>query len=391
MVRLTPPAETISLSLHPENNRTNDQLCKDERKKDLEYSPLIILSKKHRNIALVGLISVGAMPFLGIPWRNLHAQISPDELQNYSIPQTAQNMPLLRAATNSVPYLSKDSLASLTLVDNQAILHENRIGGASTSTIATIFNSSATDQISIYVVHDGDTLEQIADMYNVSPNTIRWANDLDPKKSIQKGQQLVILPISGVKYVVKKGDTIKSIASSFKGDQQEIIAFNGLEGTSIKTGDEIIIPNGELVTNTSKTSTKSTSGTQGGTKTTQNLASKGTSSGYLMRPVIGGIKTQGKHGHNGVDLANSFNSSILAAASGRVIVAKQGGWNGGYGDYIVISHPNGMQTLYAHLNSLKVRVGQSVTKGDVIGNMGSTGDSSGVHLHFEVRGGSNPF
>ncbi len=110
-----------------------------------------------------------------------------------------------------------------------------------------------------------------------------------------------------------------------------------------------------------------------------------------MRPIIGGVKTQGIHGHNGVDLASSLNTPIMAAAAGKVIIAKQGGWNGGYGSYVVISHPNGMQTLYAHMNSVAASVGQSVSQGSVIGYMGNTGDSSGVHLHFEVRGGVNPF
>lgn len=343
-------------------------------------------------MAIIGLFSLGVTPFLGVPWRNSHAQISKDELQNFQIPINVQNMPLIKAATNSLPYLSKDTLVSPTLIDDQALLHENGVfvrNNSTSSVSATIFNSDSNDQISVYVVHEGDTLEEIATMYNVSPNTIRWANDLDPKKPLKKNQQLVILPISGVKYVVKKGDNIKSIASSFGGDKDEIIAYNGLEGKGdIRVGKEIIIPNGEIHTPT-KTQTKTQTTTS--TKTSQNLASKGTNNGYFMRPVIGGVRTQGLHGHNGVDLGNAKNTPILAAASGQVIIAKSSGWNGGYGEYIVISHPNGMQTLYGHLNSLNVRQGQKVAKEDVIGYMGSTGDSSGVHLHFEVRGGTNPF
>lgn len=298
----------------------------------------------------------------------------------------------MEAATNPIPYLSAEELNSPTLIDNEALVHENRpiisSRGPSATSSEEIISSENTDQISIYLVHDGDTLPAIAKMFNVSVNTIRWANDLDPKKSIKNGQKLVILPISGVKYVVQKGDTLDSIAKSFKGDKNEIVAFNGLEGSSdVQVGDELIIPNGEVIpSSNSDNSSKSIP-----SDTPKNLASKGTSSGYFMRPVIGGIKTQGIHGHNGVDLANSVNSPILAAASGQVIIAKGGGWNGGYGNYIVISHSNGMQTLYAHLNSIKVSVGERVNKGDVIGAMGSTGDSSGVHLHFEVRGGVNPF
>ena len=110
-----------------------------------------------------------------------------------------------------------------------------------------------------------------------------------------------------------------------------------------------------------------------------------------MRPIIGGIKTQGIHGHNGVDLASAYGSNIMASASGKVIIARSGGWNGGYGSYVVISHSNGTQTLYGHLSEVDVLPGDDVEQGQVIGKMGSTGKSTGTHLHFEIRGARNPF
>ena len=103
------------------------------------------------------------------------------------------------------------------------------------------------------------------------------------------------------------------------------------------------------------------------------------------------MKTQGIHGYNAVDLAAGPGSSIRAAAAGEVIVSKATGWNGGYGQYIVIRHASGAQTLYAHLSSNAVGVGNYVSQGEVIGGMGNTGRSTGNHLHFEVRGGRNPF
>lgn len=109
-----------------------------------------------------------------------------------------------------------------------------------------------------------------------------------------------------------------------------------------------------------------------------------------MRPTKG-VRSQGIHGHNGVDIAAPVGTPVWAAADGKVIVARSGGWNGGYGSYVVISHSNGTQTLYAHLSRVDVTVGQSVTKGKTIGAMGNTGKSTGPHLHFEVRGGKNPF
>ena len=114
-------------------------------------------------------------------------------------------------------------------------------------------------------------------------------------------------------------------------------------------------------------------------------------SGELIRPIIGGRKTQGLHGHNGIDLGAPVGTQVLASGDGRVILAKSGGYNGGYGNYVAIAHPNGTQTLYGHLSAIFVVQGQSVAQGETIGKVGSTGRSTGPHLHFEVRGAVNPF
>lgn len=245
------------------------------------------------------------------------------------------------------------------------------------------------DQISVYVVREGDSLSQIAEMFNVSANTIRWANDINTGGTIREGQVLVILPISGVKYIVKKGDTLATIAKDFKGDLTEISQFNGLAtGADLVVGTEIIIPHGETVL------ASSSSGSTGTTKTTKETSGNDRPSpaeGYFIRPISGGIRTQGVHGYNGVDLASYYGAEVYAAASGTVIVSRASGWNGGYGSYIVVRHSNGTQTLYAHLSGNLVSQGQNVVQGQVIGNMGSSGRSTGTHLHFEVRGATNPF
>jgi murein DD-endopeptidase MepM/ murein hydrolase activator NlpD len=116
--------------------------------------------------------------------------------------------------------------------------------------------------------------------------------------------------------------------------------------------------------------------------------------GYYMRPIIGGVKTQGVHGHNGVDLASSYGAKIYASADGEVLISKNSGWNGGYGSYIVLKHGNGTQTLYGHLSGTAVSAGDTVKQGQVIGYMGNSGQvtgHTGIHLHFEIRGARNPF
>jgi LysM repeat protein len=245
-----------------------------------------------------------------------------------------------------------------------------------------------SDLISSYTVREGDTLEAIAKMFKVSVNTIMWANSLSSKK-IKAGEDLVILPVSGVIYTIKKGDTLKNIAKKYKGDAQDIAFFNGITlDTVLTVGDTVIIPDGEMVDTTAKTSTGKTI-----SQVTKKIVSGlPTYDGYFIRPIIGGRRTTGLHGHNAVDLAAKSGTQIMAAAAGKVIVSKQNGaWNGGYGNYVVISHPNGTQTLYAHNSSNLVSVGDMVQQGQVIALMGSTGKSTGSHVHFEIHGAKNPF
>lgn len=293
----------------------------------------------------------------------------------------SQTVHLLQAALNTDPNPAKGG-GDITIVDNSALLAETGLSGS----LVEVNERQNAGTISIYEVRQGDTISQIADMFSVSVNTIRWANNLEG--SISPGQTLVILPISGVKHVVKSGGTVTDIAKLYNGDPREIAIFNGISvDTQLKKGDEILVPNGELAVEPKKKTKTSTTSTK-----TTNKPSGATYSGYFMRPISGGVRSQGIHGYNAVDLAASVGTPVYASASGTVIISKiGGGWNGGYGNYIVIKHDNGTQTLYAHLSSNNVAVGQRVNQGEVIGAVGNTGKSTGAHLHFEIRGATNPF
>lgn len=290
----------------------------------------------------------------------------------------SQNMALLEAAAYADPDSSKES-NEMQVVDDSAMVADSGPMGTNAD-MST--DTPTSDQISVYTVHKGDTLAEIAKMFGVTSNTILWANDLKKGTTLKEGQNLVILPISGVRHQVTKGETLDSIAKKYKGDKAEIMSFNGLDSGHLAVGETIIIPDGEVTA----------PATSGGKKPTAGSASSGsTSAGYYVWPVSGGRKSQGLHGHNGVDIAAPIGTPILASAAGTVIIARDSGWNGGYGSYIVIKHNNGTQTLYGHLSSLNVSVGQTVKKGQKIGGMGSTGNSTGSHVHFEVRGARNPF
>ncbi len=234
------------------------------------------------------------------------------------------------------------------------------------------------DSISVYEVKKGDTLGMVAELHGVSKNTIMWANDLKSEK-LTPGDVLIILPITGVRHTVKKGDTVASIAKKYKGDKEDIAKYNGIAADAkLAIGDIVLVPEGEI---------QSVAPTRSGSLTSANS----TLTGFFTRPVIGGRKTQGIHGHNGIDIAASVGTTVYAAADGQVIAAKSSGYNGGYGSMIIIKHNGNIQTVYAHLSSVQVSVGQYVAKGQAIGAVGNTGRSTGPHLHFEVRGAKNPF
>ncbi|MEN9389999.1 MAG: hypothetical protein RLZZ283_99 [Candidatus Parcubacteria bacterium] len=236
-------------------------------------------------------------------------------------------------------------------------------------------------QISIYVVRKDDTLSEIAKMYDVTPNTILWANDLNSAKQIKPGQTLVILPVTGIQHTVKKGETVAALAKKYKGEVDDILDYNNLATESaLKVGETILIPYGVEPAVISVST---------GAVNTQ--YSGPSLIGYFLRPLIGGTRTRGIHGHNGVDLGSKTGTNVLASAAGTVIVSRAYGYNGGYGQYIVIEHPNGTQTLYGHLSQNYVQAGDTVGQGSVIGAVGSTGRSTGPHLHFEIRGAANPF
>lgn len=285
----------------------------------------------------------------------------------------SQTMSLLESYLNLNPVgIGKTEIA---IADGIAL----ESNGGDTESFVELGKSGA-GQISVYTVRKSDTLSEIAEMFGVSVNTIVWANDIK-RGSIKEGQELVILPISGVRHVVKSGDSLKSIATEYKADLSDILSYNDLVASAkLKTGDVVIIPDG--VISASQVSTAKVSG--------QTSRSYPTYAGFYLRPIAGGRKSQGIHGNNGIDLAAPIGMPIFASADGKVIVSRSG-YNGGYGTYVVISHDNGTQTVYAHMSRKNVSAGEQVNQGQVIGAIGMTGKTTGPHVHFEVRGAKNPF
>jgi LysM repeat protein len=296
----------------------------------------------------------------------------------------SQNMPLL--TPNLAMISGKDSTTTgVNIVSDNAM--QPTIGALGVSDGTDILLDSPLET-SIYVVRKGDSLSQIADMFGVSTNTILWANDMKKGDSLKEGEILLILPISGVKHIVEKGQTLKGITQKYKADISDVASFNGIAiDAALAVGDELIIPDGEIIIDGPvKTTSKS--------KIYQ-VPNKDLT-GYFINPAPGAVRTQGLHGRNAVDLGAPIGTPIRAAASGKVLVARMG-WNGGYGGLVIIKHPNGTETLYSHLSRLNVSTGQEVSQGQTIAYMGNTGHvraspgGNGSHLHFEVHGAKNPF
>jgi murein DD-endopeptidase MepM/ murein hydrolase activator NlpD len=347
-----------------------------------------------KKIAVNGLLTlkvVGPAIFLAVPI-SAHAGIvslmtsifSAEASTNQETKANSQKMALLEAPTNTTVQVKEEKTKHVTMLDNSALVADAAVFGEGTDLAVT---QKATE-ITTYKVQSGDTISDIAEKFGVSVNTILWANNLSRSSSIKVGQNLVILPISGVQHKVASGDTIQAIAKKYKGSVEEVMAYNNLDNETLKIGDIVVVPDGVLPASAVPAKPK--------TGVTARLASASTeTSGYLIRPIAAGIKTQGIHGSNGVDLADSCGATVFASAAGTVTVAKgNGGWNGGYGNYVVISHSNGMQTLYAHMQSVSVSEGDVVNQGAVIGALGNTGKvygATGCHVHYEVRGGRNPF
>jgi LysM repeat protein len=295
-----------------------------------------------------------------------------------------QNMSLLQASAISVFQTNKkeqiDQNVDLNIVSDTALSPVVLSTGVSTE-------QPSMEDISVYVVKSGDSLGAIAKMFNVSSETILWANDMKKGDSIKEGMVLVILPISGAKHTVVKGETLSSIAKKYNADIYEIIGFNDFEENyKPKIGEEIVIPNAEITEEKPKTASKNTS-----SNTKSNPSSTNPSGAYFINPVPSARLTQGLHGalRRGVDLGAPTGTPILASASGTVEIARLG-YNGGYGNMVIVKHTNGTKTLYAHMVRLGTSTGAKVEQGQIIGYVGSTGRSTGPHLHFEVHGALNP-
>jgi len=235
--------------------------------------------------------------------------------------------------------------------------------------------------ITNYVVRPGETLSEIARKFGVSLDTVIWANGLRSPKSIRAGQRLKIPPVTGIVHRVRPGETVYSLAKKYRTDAQKIVdfpfnTFADDEAFTLRVGQNLIIPDGIMPSAKPPPVYYA--------RRWPVSAGKQTASQFIW-PTSGVISQGYSWYHRAIDIANPAAPNILAADSGVVQMVIYSRY--GYGRHLVIDHGNGYRTLYAHLSRIYVKPGQRVTKGQVLGRMGSTGHSTGTHLHFEIRRG----
>lgn len=308
------------------------------------------------------------------------------------------------AVVRNVPTIDPDAVQQATAIA--------AIGGAAVTApvgttteagvVATAEDTTPQKRSEIlqYTVQSGDTASTIAARFGITTSTVLSTNNLSDASLIQPGDTLYILPTSGVAYTVENGDTIEEIAGDFSAKTEEILAFNGMaSGQELIAGKEIVIPGGtrpapvqaQLATISDVFGGGSVEPSTSPTAAPQPSAAPST--GTLGRWPASCSRISQYYGafHTGIDIDCEFGDPIYASEDGVVTSA---GWNGAYGNSVKISHPSGRVTHYAHMQVISVGVGQSVGSGQYLGEMGSTGRSSGSHLHFECLIGGrfvNPY
>jgi murein DD-endopeptidase MepM/ murein hydrolase activator NlpD len=306
-----------------------------------------------------------------LKWEDIKIQMP----ENYTfLPAASENIEnhALRYAATGI----SDITASYQLTEEKAVIPEITImPDAAEPSNSNVENEAphellVTFQWDQYKVKRGDSVSVIAKIYGVSVGAIIASNEIRNARQLQEGALLRIPNIDGIPYTVKNGDSLSRISASFNVPLEVILDVNDIRSDNIRAGETIFIPGARMNDMDLRLSL--------GELFIYPVLSRIVTSSYGMRkdPINGQLSF-----HTGIDLRGNTGATVMAAMDGVVSVASE---NWLYGKYIILSHSNGFKTLYAHLNSISVKMGDRVSQGRKIGEVGNTGYSTGPHLHFSV-------
>lgn len=288
--------------------------------------------------------------------------------------------PLLNNQSEKISYLSEEALKPTPTPEHKSpaegLAETSQEESVLVPKPASLPLTSTRTEIINYQIQPGDTVSSIAQKFDLNINTVLWSNDLSYYSLIKPGQTLKILPVSGTTHQVKRGESLAAIAKKYQANIDNIIEFNKLaDAAAITIGQTLIIPGG----------VKPSTYVPPAPSSIKNIffppKAPATNTKLLWPLLSRRISQYFGWRHTGLDVGDKVGNPIYAAENGKV---EKAGWTRGYGYNIVINHGNGIKTLYGHSSKLLVSVGDSVSRGQVIALIGSTGWSTGHHLHFEV-------
>lgn len=283
------------------------------------------------------------------------------------LPKISDSIPQLVIAALAIAMLA--GAVAVLMVPVPPVTEQARIAVPQAVEEAVAAKPVPVKQVRIHTVADGETLSGIANYYDIDVETLVSANP-QMEDAIYPGDELVVLPGRGILHTVEAEDTLWRISNLYGVAVEQIMGANSKTGELLSIGEKIFVPGGRY-------------------RAAENSSRSG--SARFAWPAAGELSSPFGYRwgrvHTGIDIANDIGTPIGAARGGRVVFT---GWQGGYGYTIVVEHGNEYSTLYGHLDSFAVRSGQYIQAGQIIGYMGDTGNSTGPHLHFEVRLGGVP-
>jgi len=360
------------------------------------YVQKVLLPAKHRIVFLVSnrytMHVMMALIVVGVMWVNLSARdVRAEDFGQKSLlyqlvsEDDSSILEVVEAGSPIVTLGSSSTYLTGTVVDARRqidldFLQETATSAVGEEAIVEVVEVPVRTSIETYVVQEGDTLGRIAERYGLSLSTILWSNALSYTSTIRPGQELSVLPIDGVLYTVRSGDTLSRIARNYSVEVETIMSQNGLESANrLAIGDKLLLPGGEPP---SPVSTSRSSASITTLFTAPSVSAPSTAVDGWIWPTDWYVITQYyTWRHTGVDIDGDYTTFSYASRGGVVIYS---GWRSGYGLTVEVDHGDGYVTRYAHHSKNYVAVGDVVSAGEVLAQTGTTGRSTGTHLHFEV-------